>query len=709
MTIPASDIVNVTPNVLSAGGAALDLNGLMLTSSTRPPIGSVQAFVTAAAVSDYFGPDSNEAAKAAVYFNGFDNSNKKPGALLMAQYPVSAVAAYVRGGNASGLSLAALQALNGTLSLVVDGSEQSATVNLSSALSFSAAAAVIETALNTATAATGSVAANVVVGRIDPTAGTGSIAGTTLTLSAVTRAGFAPGQAVLGTGVADGTTIVEQLTGGTAGGTGTYQVSISQTVASTAITTNGGTMVVSAVTTGTLFVGQTLSGAGVTAGTKISAFLTGTGGTGTYAVDTVQTVAAATTITGTGGTLTISAVSAGSFGLGDVFTGTGVTAGNTITGFLTGTGLTGTYLCSVGDTAGSTAISVAGASVDVSYDSVSGGFIIQSGTTGTNSTVTAPTGTLAAPLFLTVATGAVLSQGAAATSPAAFMNGIVQVTQNWATFMTLFNPDTGTAIDNRLAFAAWTNGQNNRYAYVCWDHNISPSTTVPATASLGYAIAQANYSGTCLVWEPADYSLAAFVLGTAASIDFTEAEGRITFKFRSQSGLTPGVTDQQIASNLTENGYNFYGAYATANQGFQFLANGVVSGPFQWMDSYVNEIWLNNALQLALMNLLVQVKSIPYNTAGYTLMEAACQDPINGGLNFGAIRAGVPLSSQQAAEVNNAARTNISDTLSTRGWYLQILPATAQVRQARQSPPSKFWYMDGQSVQQIDLTSILVQ
>jgi hypothetical protein len=51
------------------------------------------------------------------------------------------------------------------------------------------------------------------------------------------------------------------------------------------------TMTVTAVTSGTLIIGQVLSGTGVTAGTTITAFGTGTGGTGTYTVSVSQTVA----------------------------------------------------------------------------------------------------------------------------------------------------------------------------------------------------------------------------------------------------------------------------------------------------------------------------------------------------------------------------------------------------------------------------------
>lgn len=64
---------------------------------------------------------------------------------------------------------------------------------------------------------------------------TGSIATTTLTVSAVSAGSIYPSMQITGTGVTAGTRIVAQLTG-TAGGAGTYTVSVSQTIASTAMT-----------------------------------------------------------------------------------------------------------------------------------------------------------------------------------------------------------------------------------------------------------------------------------------------------------------------------------------------------------------------------------------------------------------------------------------------------------------------------------------
>lgn len=63
---------------------------------------------------------------------------------------------------------------------------------------------------------------------------TGSISGTTLTVSAVASGVVQAGQMLFGAGVTDKTTVFAQLTGAT-GGVGTYSVSISQTAAATAI------------------------------------------------------------------------------------------------------------------------------------------------------------------------------------------------------------------------------------------------------------------------------------------------------------------------------------------------------------------------------------------------------------------------------------------------------------------------------------------
>jgi hypothetical protein len=132
---------------------------------------------------------------------------------------------------------------------------------------------------------------------------TGSITTTTLTVDSVLSGTIAVGQAIFGQGIAQNTVITALGTG--TGGAGTYTVSNSQSVATTQINSvdapavvtgdiTGTTLDVTVVTSGTLQIGQTLEGANVTDGTIITAFGTGTGGTGTYTVSPSQTAASAT-------------------------------------------------------------------------------------------------------------------------------------------------------------------------------------------------------------------------------------------------------------------------------------------------------------------------------------------------------------------------------------------------------------------------------
>jgi hypothetical protein len=132
---------------------------------------------------------------------------------------------------------------------------------------------------------------------------TGSISGTTLTVTAMTSGTIAISQALFGLSISAETVITALGTG--TGGVGTYTVNNSQTIASEtmnsatvgAVVTGSmatTTLTVTAVTSGTLYVGQTVRGAGVTTNTIITALGTGTGGVGTYTINNSQTFTSGT-------------------------------------------------------------------------------------------------------------------------------------------------------------------------------------------------------------------------------------------------------------------------------------------------------------------------------------------------------------------------------------------------------------------------------
>lgn len=489
MTIPASNIVTVNPAVIGSGGSPLSLNGLVLSTSELLPVGSVQSFSSAGAVSDYFGPSSDEYAQALIYFAGTDNSTIKPGAMLFAPYAETDRAAWLQSGSFEGWTLTELQGLSGTLLITVDGdAAESADINLATATSFSNACTIIAAA----------------------------------------------------------------------------------------------------------------------------------------------------------------------------FTGENFT---------------------------------------VTWNATNSRFYFTSDSAGDASTITFGTGTFATALKLTAATGAILSQGLDADTPTTAMDAVLAASTNWCLFTTMWEPE----IADKTLFAEWVSAQNSRFGYVQWDTD-EQAIANGSTTCFGYLAMQAEYDMVLSVYNTLD--LATFALSAVACIDFSRTNARITTAFKHQSGFGVTVTDDQISENLLANGYSFYGSYGTGNDTFNFFYNGQISGQYLWLDTFVNQVYLNSQLQLALISLLTALTSIPYNQAGYALIRSAMLDPILAHVRFGGIRAGVTLSQSQRAQVNMQAGADVASAIETQGWYLQILDPGAQARGLRQTPVINFWYTDGGAVQQITLASI---
>ncbi|MGF6444392.1 DUF3383 domain-containing protein [Paraburkholderia youngii] len=492
-SIPISQIVRILPGVLAAAGSAVDLNGFILSKSSRLPTGQAVPFADAADVGAYVGQQSIEAEMATIYFRGFQNCTKTPGMLYLARYNEVAVPAWLRGASLAEMTLDELNAVSGPLAVTVSGVVHSAEIDLSAVTSFSDAAQTLSTEL----------------------------------------------------------------------------------------------------------------------------------------------------------------------------------------------GLT------------------------VTFDSLSQAFVVTDVATGAASTISAAAGDAEAgdaaiALGLDAGSGATLSQGADPADPLTFMANLIdKVTQNWALFTTTWEPET----TDKVAFSKWANSTDQRFAYVGFDSD--PQAKVAgSTTTWGYAVKFANMDGSVPLYG--DHTHAAFVLGFAASLDFDRLNGRTTLAFRMQSGLLPSVTNGSDALALKANGYNFYGAYANATTQWNFVYGGTISGQWAWLDSFLNQIWMNANLQLAMVQLLIGVGSLPYNTQGYSLVDAACMDPIAKAVNYGAIRTGIPLSNSEIAQIQNMLGFDASTTVEAKGFYLHIAPATADIRAKRASPSMTLFYTDGESIQELDLASICV-
>jgi len=126
---------------------------------------------------------------------------------------------------------------------------------------------------------------------------TGSISGTTLTVTNIQSGTIAIGQALFGVGVSQETVI-------TGGSGSSWTVNVSQTVAATLMNSSTTTSFTGAITTGatygnlatttTLYLGQTIQGVGVPANTMITAILNPVAGVNQYTVSTNTAVSSET-------------------------------------------------------------------------------------------------------------------------------------------------------------------------------------------------------------------------------------------------------------------------------------------------------------------------------------------------------------------------------------------------------------------------------
>jgi hypothetical protein len=493
-TIPLSVDFNITPNVVTPAGDAVDANGLMLTDNELVPVGAVVSYFTAADISALMGSDSKEFLAGQQYFNGYDNSSVIPGELLMARIVTEDVAGHLLSGNLKGVPLATLKAIPaGTITLTVDGTAVTSTsIDLSTATSFSDIAAKLK------------------------------------------------------------------------------------------------------------------AGIGVS-------------------------------------------------------------------------------------------------KVDVEWLSVANKFIIRSATTGDDSAVSyANAGALATGLLLTAATAATVSPGSDAVTLTDTMNNIINTNQNWI----LFNSLVELTDEQKTELCAWANGTKNRFGYVVHDTTAAGTVANNANCFVQKVVVANGYENIFPIYGSYLYSVTA--LSYAASVDFARTNGRVSFKFRGFSGLAPNVSDLATSQALKSNGYNFYGSYSLNKTMAQYASDGAITGKFVWLDSFIDQVWINANLVGAYANLFTNNQSYAFNDAGYGAVQAATIDVAEQALTFGAIQKGVVLDQAQIRIVNNTVGKDISATLYSQGWYLYIPTQTGSARLARDLQGAIFYYVDGQLIQSITMSSTAI-
>lgn len=321
------------------------------------------------------------------------------------------------------------------------------------------------------------------------------------------------------------------------------------------------------------------------------------------------------------------------------------------------------------------------------------GYIVASSTGATNQ--------LSQRMKITEASGAVLSQGLAAQTPAQVMTAITNLSSNFATYICNFDINSDPTYDIVNALTAWNDVQTYYYLPIFYDTNGGESSPItnPMQASLiangwGQDSATPYTFNTTLMYiiNTVDtIGLPFAVAGVLASYDFQAVNAIIQLNANGFAGITPIITNNSDLNLLINTfGANSYINLNTRANNFQWFEKGEIGGNYQWADTFVGYVWMADQIQVTLANLQQSLNSIPYNNL--SIINSVINPIFVQGLRAGVVQNNIPISATQQQELIQQAGYDFTPILFNQGYYMpQIIP-TAQDIATRTLSNINAWY-----------------
>lgn len=329
-----------------------------------------------------------------------------------------------------------------------------------------------------------------------------------------------------------------------------------------------------------------------------------------------------------------------------------------------------------------------GATVD--YSTITKGFIITSGDTGSTATVSAvtagATGTDVSELLGLI--GAELSQGADAETYAEFCDRIVNANSagfSITTTETLSDSDIVPAVE-------WLQGNlgDQTISTVCrLVFDIADKATAKALQS---TLAELSYTGYVVIYDPKGEWVSALDCAICAATDHQAANGAINFNFQPAVGYTPittlgdvvnyqaGQTNLSLAEELDALCISYVYSVGAGTQQVVLYGMGLMQGAYGTEDVQCNEAALEKDLQVAVLNGFIAVNK-------YKLQGTDAQEAISGLITpaferakaNGAIAQNGTLSDSDKISIYSATNNEeAATTVENNGYYFQIQDLTAE-------------------------------
>lgn len=324
----------------------------------------------------------------------------------------------------------------------------------------------------------------------------------------------------------------------------------------------------------------------------------------------------------------------------------------------------------------------------VSYNTVTKGFIITSGATGSEATIGAiseGTGGTDISGFLGMG-NAVLSQGANAETFAQFCDRVYQANSAGYSITTL----EALEEDDVVPAVQWLQSSAGGQTYntvVRLVFNFTDKATALAVSSTLSAL---SYTGYVICYDPYGEYVNILDCAICASIDYQVANGAINFNFQPAVGYTAitglgtvvdyqqGLTNSSLMNELNNACISTVYSVGFGTQEQVFYGYGLMNGAFGSEDVQVNESALEQALQVSIINALAALNKIKaQGNDAAALIGSLLGTPLEQFKDNGSIaRNGVLSNTDRISIAQATGNADAADAVANNGYYFQIQPLT---------------------------------
>lgn len=266
--------------------------------------------------------------------------------------------------------------------------------------------------------------------------------------------------------------------------------------------------------------------------------------------------------------------------------------------------------------------------------------------------------------------GATASLGRAAST----ISEILDATENLSNdFFTFGFMDATTDVSVLALAADWALEKNNTFAFLAPFSLPQYQSTPSYKTAIDTMLEQGGNAITGSMWY--EYLFPALI---CAATEYNDVGAAQNYMYMQSGELSQyAVTSEATYQTLKDLGVNFYGQTQQAGTKIAFYQHGVMSGvagtDLKAMGPFMNEIWLKDAITVALINVQLNNPIITANASGIQRVESAILGQVQRALVNGTITIDKPLNDSQIGFITSVTNSPQAwQNVQNDGFWLDI-------------------------------------